>query len=416
MVLVMDSVQFKSNFFVNNRQKLRKLFSGTAPIVISANGLLQRSGDTTFPFQQDSSFWYLTGINDPDLILVIDKTKEYIITPKRSASLDKFDGAIDSEALSLISGVSTILGESAGWKVLSARLKKVKHVATLAALPAYIEQIGLYTNPARSNLVSRMKEVNSGLELLDLRDHLTKMRSVKQPSELNAINKAIEITAAGMSQVLSQKRLKKYLFEYEIEAGLSAAFRSGGADGHAFSPIVASGENACTIHYISNNSRLKKTDLVVVDVGAEVSHYAADITRTYSIGGKASSRQRNVFEAVKDVQDYALSQLKPGVVIKDYEKIMEQYMGEKLRELSLIKSISTDTVRKYFPHLVSHFLGLDAHDAGDYSFPIEANMVITCEPGIYIPEEGIGVRIEDDVLITPDGNEVLSRNLPRSLE
>lgn len=412
----MNSVDFKSDFFSGNRQTLKKLFIGTAPIVISANGVLQRSGDTTFSFRQDSSFWYLTGIDEPDVILVIDKTQDYLIVPKRSLSIQKFDGAIDNEHLKKVSGIKSVFGETEGWKQLSNRLKKVKHIATLAPLPEYIEQIGFYPNPARSRLVQRIKAVNANIELLDLREHLTKMRSVKQPEELLAIRSAIDVTIKGIKQVLSPGRLSHYKYEYEIEAGLSLAFRSAGADGHAFSPVIASGSNACTIHHVTNNSKLRLSDMLTVDVGAEIKNYAADITRTISIGGKPSARQRAVYAAVLDVQNYALERLKPGIALKNYEKEMEKYMGEKLRALGLIKTISTESVRKYFPHLVSHFLGLDAHDPGNYQEPLEANMVLTCEPGIYIPEEGIGVRIEDDLLITKTGNELLSGSLPRSLD
>jgi Xaa-Pro aminopeptidase len=170
---------------------------------------------------------------------------------------------------------------------------------------------------------------------------------------------------------------------------------------------VAGGKNACTLHNVSNTAPLNSGELVVCDVGAEVSHYAADITRTVCVG-KPSARQKAIYAAVLDVQAYALTLLKPGANLKKYEQQVAKRMGEELKNLGLVKRADKKSVRKYFPHATSHFLGLNVHDVGDYQVPLEPGMVLTCEPGIYIPEEGIGVRLEDDVLITKSGNKVLS--------
>jgi Xaa-Pro aminopeptidase len=405
---------FTGEFFAANRGRLRQLFTGTAPIVIAGNGLLQRGGDSGYPFQQDANFWYLTGIEEPDVIVVLDKDKEYLIIPPREDVRVAFDGAINNETLSKRSGIDTVLDEKEGWKQLSGRLKRAKHVATLAAPPTYLEHYGLYTNPTRSQLIKKLKENNEQLELLDLSPHLVRMRAIKQPVELQALQSAIDITIDSLKEATKPTRLTKYNFEYELEAEIARGFRKRGARGHAFEPIVASGERACVLHNVTNNGPLKPSELVVCDVGAEVEHYAADITRTYSLS-QPSKRQRAVHEAVIEVQDYAKSLLKPGVIIKEYEQLVENYMGEKLRALGLIKTIDHDEVRRYYPHITSHFLGLNVHDAGDYSQPLEVGMVLTVEPGIYIPEEAIGIRIEDDVLITEDGNVVLSERLPRTL-
>jgi Xaa-Pro aminopeptidase len=155
--------------------------------------------------------------------------------------------------------------------------------------------------------------------------------------------------------------------------------------------------------------------LLILDVGAEVEHYAADITRTFSLSGRPSSRQQAVHAAVSEVQQYAFSLLKPGVMMREYEQQIEQFMGEKLRELGLIKTIEHDEVRKFYPHATSHFLGLNVHDVGEYDRPFEAGEVLTVEPGIYIQQEGIGVRVEDDVLLTPNGIKILTDKLPRAL-
>lgn len=405
---------FTSQFFAGNRARLRELFTGKAPIVVTSSGLLQRSGDSAYPFAQDANFWYLTGIDDPDILLVMDKGKEYLIVPNRSASREAFDGTIAYEALKAVSGISTIYNDTDGWKQLTARVNKVKHIATVAPVPAYIEHFGLFANPARSTLITRLKSYKNDLELLDLGPHLSRLRMIKQPVEIAAIQKAIDITVSGLKTAVSAPKLAKYRYEYELEAELNRSFRRHGSNGHAFEPIVAAGERACTLHNVKNSGPLDSNQLVIVDVGAEVEHYAADITRTV-YKGTVSRRQQAVYHAVLEVQNYAISLLRPGTLLKDYEQLVEQFMGEKLRELGLIKTINHENVRKYYPHATSHFLGLNVHDVGDYDRPLEAGIVLTVEPGIYIKQEAIGVRIEDDVLITPTGNKLLSNKLSREL-
>lgn len=408
---------FTSDFFSGNRERLRQLFTGTAPIVLTANGLMQRGADEAYPFQQDANFWYLTGITDPGVTLVMDKGKEYLIIPGRTESREAFDGAIDPAALTRISGVSTVLGEREGWKTLQARIKRVQHVATLGAPSSYIDDWGLFTNPARAALVKRLRDMNEEVELLDLRTHLARMRMIKQPEEIEALQKAIDITIDTLKDVTKPKQLGSYAHEYELEADISRGFRKRGATGlmgHAFTPIVASGQHACTLHHINNDGALASDELIILDVGANWQGYNADITRTV-ISGEPSRRQQTVYEAVLAVQEYAFSLLKPGVVFREYEEHVVAFMGEKLRELGLIKTITAENVRTYFPHATSHYLGLNTHDVGDYDRPLEPGVVMTVEPGIYIPEEGIGVRIEDDVLITADGIDILTKRLPRTL-
>ncbi len=400
---------FTAEFFRQNREKLRTLFTGTAPIVLTGNGVLQRNGDNEHRFRQDSSFWYLTGIDEPGVVLVLDKAKEYLILPERDAVDEAFYGRLEAEQLGARSGIEEALNQKTGWKRLTHRLKKAQHVATLAAPPPYVERFGLFTNPARAQLIARLKAEMGEAELLDLRPHLVRMRSVKQPAELLAIQRAIDITISTLRGV--GRKLPKYEFEYQIEADLSHGFRSRGALGHAFSPVVASGKNTTTLHYQANNAPLAGARNLYLDVGAEYEHYAADITRTYFLA-EPTKREQKIFDAVTEAHTFAMTLLKPGVLMKDYEKQVEQFVGEKLRELGLVKLIERNEIRRYFPHATSHSLGLDPHDAADYERPLEAGMVFTIEPGIYVPEESFGVRIEDDVLLTPDGLEVLSGKLP----
>lgn len=403
---------FNSSFFAGNRQKLAALCANNGPIVVTANGLLQRSGDTTFPFTQDSNFWYLTGLEEPDLVLVIDEGDEYLIVPKKDAVVAMFDGQLTASVVRTTSGIAHVYDEREGWEKLTKRLKTVKRAATPLAPPAYIERHGFYTNPARASLVDKLKRPNGNLKIIDIREQLMTMRLIKQPQEIKAIQRAIDITARSIEQIV--KGLGGYTTEAEVDAALTYEFSRRGGDGHAFTPIVASGTHTGQIHYTANKDLLKGPFLLL-DVGAEVNHYAADITRTIALGNP-SRRARDVFEAVAAVQDYALGLLKPGADLRDNENKVEAHMGQKLKQLGLIKRQTKKSIRTYYPHATSHYVGLDVHDVGGYDRPLEQDMIVTVEPGIYIDEEGFGVRIEDDVLITKSGCAVLSKGLPRVLK
>lgn len=409
----MSSSHFSPAFFVANRQRLRDLANTTAPIVVTANGLLQRGADGTYAFAQDANFWYLTGIDEPDVILVMTPAEEYLIVPGRDDNRAAFDGTIDDNLLKNRSGIATIFDVGVGWHKLARTVEKSPKIATVRAAPSYLESYGMYTNPARRRLLEQLKAIQTDVEIIDIGKQLVRLRMIKQPAELLAIQSAIDITVATLQEVTQPELLSKYEYEYQLEADISRGFRARGANGHAFEPIVAGGVRACTLHNVANNSALAANELIVLDVGAEVEHYAADITRTVN-PGRFTPRQLAVYAAVQDVQHYAAGLLKPGVLLAEYERQVEHYMGKKLQELGLIKAITHDSVRHYYPHATSHFMGLNVHDAGDYSQPLQPGMILTVEPGIYITEEAIGVRIEDDALITSDGSHLLSDKLSRA--
>ena len=402
---------FTSDFFTTNRKNLRrKLPDAVHMVVMTANGLQQKSNDTTYSFSQDRNFWYLTGLEEPNITLVLDGANEYLSMPKSNAVRDTFDGAISEDELTHRSGIRAILSYEEGWKRLSATLSHQKTVGVCASGPLFQQTMGLYVHPARRVLLEKLRRLARGVALSDIRPILARLRQIKQLPEIAAITEAVRITTDALEIIRKQTSLQRYSYEYELEAALSYEFRKQGAGGHAYSPIVAAGKHATTLHYVANSGPLGQEDLIVVDVGAEYNLYAADITRTLSIT-PPSSRQKNVVEAVREVQQQASRLLRPGCYLRDYETKVVSYMGEKLKSLGLITSThDTQAIRHYFPHATSHFLGLDVHDVGDYSKALVPGMVLTCEPGIYIPEEGIGVRIEDDIVITDSGNHNLSRH------
>lgn len=396
-----------TKFHANNRKSLRTKLLGALPIIIAGNGLAQRTADSTFPFAQDSNFWYLTGLDTPDAILVISATDEFIIVPGRSAVRQAFDGANDLEDIVQRSGIGTVLNEVEGWQRISALISESKQASYLKPLSVYETRHGFFANPARRRVGDRLRRLQTSLTLRDVRTELAELRCIKQPIEIELIEAAVRTTKDTLAEISSSKSFAIMRYEYELEAAITSGFRRRGTSGHAYNPIVAGGINATTLHYDHNNARINSTDYIVVDVGAEIEHYAADITRTL-IQGTPTARQQAVYDAVLRLQDQAIAMLKPGVLMYEYEQRFERLMMTELTNLGLIvDNRDRKAMRRYYPHATSHFLGLDVHDVGDYSQPLAAGMVLTCEPGIYIAEEGIGVRIEDDLLITAEGARVL---------
>jgi Xaa-Pro aminopeptidase len=401
----------KPEFFIKNRKKIRSLAKSEL-LILSANGAMQRNSDVTFPFRQDSNFWYASGVEEPDVLLVMAGEEEYFITPSRSHVQEIMDEPVDVKKMKKVSGIDQILDHKRGWERLTKQIKSSNKVAILQPPEPYVEVYGFYVNPGRQALKNKIEGIKKvGFE--DLRPIFSSLRVIKQPEELKLIQKAIDISIQSLNDVIKNRDM--YDYEYQIEAALTEGIRSRGAMGHAFPPIVAGGKNATTIHYLSNNDRLDKNGLVLIDFGAEVENYAADIARTITLG-TPSERQLEVIEAVKEVQKFAFSILKPGLSFRDYELAVEKKMGSVLKRLGLIKSATREKIRQYFPHATSHFLGLDTHDTGDrYGSVFEPNMVIAVEPSILIAKEGIGVRIEDNVVITKSGIKNLSVNLPSIL-
>jgi Xaa-Pro aminopeptidase len=404
---------FSQEFFINNRKRLREAADG-APVVLTANGVMQRSADTTYKFRQDSSFWYFTGINYPDIVLVLDGGEEFVIVPTRDPILEVFEGEFDPVVIKKISGVRTVLNEIEGWERLEKLAKKSKKIGVLPALDAYLDFYQFYSNPARATVNGRVKSANKRLELVDLRPKIAAMRKIKQAPELQAIRKAVDATVAGMKYVT--ERLTTYKYEYEVEADLTREFRRRGC-GHSFDPIVVCGERGTMMHATENDGPMKKGQLTIIDIGAEAGLYASDIARTV-LFGEPTPRQRALHEAVVAAQDYGYTLIKPGLKHRDYENLVQEFIGEKLAELGVIKSSEIkekNIVRKHFPHMMSHFVGLEAHDVGDYDQEMKAGTVMVMEPGMYIFDEGLGCRVEDVVTITENGYELLSKDLPRQL-
>ncbi len=367
---------------------------------------MQRNGDVTFPFRQDSNFYYLTGLRDlADVTLVMADEEEFLILPQQTETEAIFGGIINCDEVAKTSGVKQVLSYNEGWNKFKKLQNNRKIIQTLLPPPQKITQLdSYYTNPTRRRLLQRIKRANPNIKVEDMRSELMNMRQVKQPEEINAIKRAIAITKEGFSTV--QRCIQPGVNEYELEAEFDYVFKKHNTTHGYAPPIIASGKNSCILHYSGKLGTLKAGQLVLLDVGAEYGLYSADISRTYPVS-TLSDRQQQVYEAIRAVSRASIDILKPGLTWRDFVDQVEMIMGEQLIDLGLIKHNTHTNVRHYFPHGISHNLGLDVHDVCDYKV-MQENMIITVEPGIYIPEEAIGIRIEDDVLITKTGATNLS--------
>lgn len=389
--------------FQKNRERLSKKLENHI-LVIAAHAQMQYSADVPYPFRQDSNFWYLTGINEPDLVLVIDtqKSESVILLPEQNDYQKLWDGENKAAQFTKTSGISKFDTIESLTKLLKQAKSESKTIGYLAPLPEIVEPYGFYANPARRRIESIIKAVEA--DPTDIRAEIARLRQIKQPNEIISIRSAVAVTAQALADV--KKTLSDCQTEKDIERALSRGFYMDGADGHAFEPIIASGKNAATLHYNNNDAVIEQNALLLMDVGATHGGYAADISRVWSVG-TPPKRQFEVYETLLDIQQKALSILKPGITIKEFQDKVEKYSKKKQKEIGIVSA--------GIPHGVSHHLGFDVHDAGDYHTPLSANMVITVEPGIYLPDEGIGVRIEDDVLMTSTGIEVISAGIPKDL-
>lgn len=394
------------NLFCINRRYFAESMKFSL-VVDAAYSQVQRGNDAAFGFEQESNFWYLTGIDAPDWWLVMAGSKSWLVAPDIDPVHQVFNGSLSWQEAKKISGVDKVISRDESERLLRDLARKYRVVHTIGPDPR-AKHYDFNLNPAPAMMRRKLKRIFS--EVRDCRSELAKLRAIKQPEEIEAIRLAVGLTVENFKAV--KQKLPDLKYEYEVEAEFTYGFRKSGARGHAYDPIVASGQNACTLHYNANDDPLEAGSLLLLDIGARVDGYAADISRTYAVG-QPTQRQVAVHKAVESASREIISLLKPGLIITEYSERVDQIMKAKLTGLGLLQSV--DDYRKYFPHAISHGLGIDVHDSLGGPSELLPGMVLTVEPGIYIPEEGIGVRIEDDILITKDGHENLSAALSTAL-
>jgi Xaa-Pro aminopeptidase len=394
-------------FFTANRDRLMSVIQGGL-VVMAGYTSMQAANDTPATFEQESNFWWLTGVEFPDWWMIIDgsRHKSWLVAPKVSENHQIFDGSLTPRGAMEVSGIETVLDSDEAMIMLRGLARQHSMVYTLGEHP-YAEYLDFTFNPGPKKNYELLSRIFKSVQ--DCRLDLTALRAVKQPEEITAIKKAISLTTEAFRQV--KEKLPQLSYEYEVEAEFTYHFRRHGARGHAYDPIVASGKNACTLHYAQNNTRLKKRQLLLLDIGARYHGYAADISRTYAIG-ELTKRQIAVHRAVQDAHYKIIDLIKPGKLVSEYYQAADIIMGEALRKLGLLNDSSDVSIyRQYFPHAISHGLGVDVHDNMGAPKFFQPGMVLTVEPGIYIPAEAIGVRIEDNILVTKTGHSNLSGEL-----
>ncbi len=401
-----------ASLYVSNRKNFMSQMDQGTLAVFNSNDIFPISADSTMPFQQHRDILFLSGVDQEESILVLfpnasnPKHKEVLFLKETSELIAIWEGEkLDKNTALEVSGISSV-----HWlQDFSSVFKQMMAEAS-----------GIYLNTnehlrANTEVETRedrfIKEVKADYPTHQVHKSapiLHRLRSVKHPIELDVMQKACDITKAGINRLL--KFIKPGVWEHHIEAELAHEFLMNSSRGFAYTPIIASGKNACVLHYIENNKECFDGDVILLDVGAEYANYASDLTRCIPVNGKFTPRQKEVYNAVLHVKTEAEKLLVPGTIMADYHKQVGVLMEEQLVKLKLItlddiKSQNPDwpAYKKYFMHGTSHFIGLDTHDVGIWHEPIKAGMVFTCEPGIYIPDENLGIRLEDDLVVQEKG-------------
>ena len=409
------------DLFIKNRSKLRELILPGSSIILHSNDEMHRNGDQNFRFRQSSDFFYLTGIDQEKSVLVLnpkhpeEKFREVLFIIKPSPEQVTWNGyRLGSSDASEISGISNVQWLDEYEKILPEILYRSQNI--YLNMPEHIRYKAEFeTRDAR--MAKKIQTVFPLHSYHRLAPVLSKLRMIKEHEEIALINEAIRITRDSFIRVL--QFLEPGVMEYEVEAEISYEFIRKGASGHAYEPIIASGINACILHYIDNNKVCKNGELLLMDFGAEYANYSADITRTIPVNGKFTSRQAKVYDANLRVLRNAIKLMKPGVLLSDFHAEAGKLWEEEHIKLGLYSAedVKNHTAKpslwyKYYMHGTSHSIGLDVHDTFDKAEKFQPGMVFSCEPGIYITEEGFGIRIENDILITEKGNTDLSKDIP----
>jgi Xaa-Pro aminopeptidase len=408
--------------FIRNRSEFVKHLLPNSIAIFNSNDIVTISADSTMRFEQHRDIFHLSGVDQEESILVIfpeaqtSSFKEVLFLKETSEKIAVWEGEkLTKEKAFEVSGIKSVY-----W------LDQFESV--FRSMMSEAENVYLNTNEhLRANIEAQNREdrfIDWCKEAYPIHNYrrsapiMHHIRSFKHQIEIDLMQQACDITEKGVRRVLDF--LKPGVWEYEVEAEIIHEFIRNRSKGFAYTPIIASGKNACVLHYIENNMLCKDGDVALMDFGAEYANYSSDLTRSFPVNGKFTERQKAVYNSVLHVKKEAEKMLIPGVKLNDYHKEVGSLMEAELLKLKLIDSTdvknqdpSWPAYKKYFMHGTSHYIGLDTHDVGSWTEPIDAGMVFTCEPGIYIPEENLGIRLEDDLVVQESGGPFnLMQNIP----
>ena len=394
----------------NRREKLLRQLDEGALVILSTNPQQLRNGDVYYPFRPHSDFWYLTNFTEPCAVAVFSKKTYTIFLRDKDPSKEIWDG----ERLGVQNARAVLKADQA---------YSISQLKTI--LPQLIDKATqLYYDPKSGALDDDIRQILVKSRYQSLRAYVSEMRLIKDAEEIALMQKAADISVNAHQLAMRQTRAG--LFEFEIASIFAGHFKKNNGE-YAYSPIVANGKNACVLHYIKNNQTLNDGDLLLIDAGCEIEGYAADITRTFPVNGKFSKAQAQIYQIVLDAQMAAIDAIKPNQSVAKPHQIATKIIKQGLIKLGILPSAGK--LSQFYMHGTTHWLGMDVHDVGEYkqngqNRQFKPGMVTTVEPGIYIPKDdkinpiywNIGIRIEDDVVITETGNMVLSKSLVKTID
>jgi Xaa-Pro aminopeptidase len=408
--------------FIKNRAKFSAQMKPKSIAVFNSNDTFTTGADSTLPFHQHRDIFYLSGVDQEESMLLLfpdaldKKHREILFVTETNDHIAVWEGAkLNKEQATETSGIKTVYWLSDFDKVFFDLMTEVETIY-FNTNEHYRQSVALESREDR--FIKSVKDKFPAHNWAKSFPILQNIRGVKEPQELELLQTACNITEKGFRRILGF--VKPGVMEYEIEAEFMHEFLRNRSKGFAYTPIVGSGYNACVLHYIENNQQCKDGDMLLLDVGAEYANYSSDMTRTIPVNGRFTDRQRAVYNAVNRVKKDATKMLVPGTMWAEYHTEVGKIMTSELLGLGLIDKADVQNedpnwpaYKKYFMHGTSHHMGLDTHDYGELKAPMKANMVFTVEPGIYIPEENMGIRLEDDVVIQEKGEPFnLMRNIP----
>ncbi|MDX5584938.1 MAG: aminopeptidase P family protein [Aureibaculum sp.] len=418
----MKYLPIDNKLFIKNRKKFTAQMKPNSLAVFNSNDIYPISADSTLPFEQQRDIFYLSGVDQEESILVLfpdapkDNHKEILFLKETNEHIAVWEGEkLTKEAALKTSGIKTVYWLQEMEKIMFEIMTQCDtvYINTNEHYRANVE-----TETREDRFTKWLKEKYPAHSVAKSNPILQRLRSVKEQIEIDLMQQACDITEKGFRRVLNF--VKPNVWEYGIEAEFMHEFLNNRSRKFAYTPIIASGNNANVLHYIENNQQCKAGDLILLDVGAEYANYSSDMTRTIPVSGKFTKRQKDVYNAVNRVKDAATKLLVPGALWAEYHIEVGKLMTSELLGLGLldkndVKNEDPDwpAYKKYFMHGTSHHMGLDTHDYGILTEPIKANMVFTVEPGIYIPAEGFGIRLEDDVVVQAKGEPFnLMKSIP----
>ncbi len=421
----MRYLTIEPKLFIENRKRFVKQLKPNSVAIFNSNDEMPRKGDTFFPFCQNPDLFYLSGIDQEETILVlypdskIDAYKEILFVKKTNEHIAIWEGhKYTQQEATISSGISSVYWLENFESIMKEIMSNVENVYLNTNENVRYSSNVIYNDLRFAKSFKKKYPAHTYYRSAPI---MASLRKIKSKLEIELITKACDITDKAFRKILPF--IKPGVMEYEIEAEITAEFIRNRATGHAYTPIIASGKNACVLHYVKNNEKCNKGDLLLLDFGAEYANYAADLSRTIPVNGKFSKRQKEVYNACLSVMKQAIKMLVVGANIDDYHAAVCQIMEKELVDLKLFsindlkkQDPNNKLFRKYFMHGTSHYLGLDVHDLGTKQEKLQEGMLFSCEPGIYILEEQIGIRIENDILISNKGPIDLLKNVPIEIE